>query len=310
MEKLYTPVLFIIFNRPETTFRVFKEIQRAKPKKLYIFADGPRTECKSDFIKCQETRDITKQVNWDCNLKTKFMEQNLGCGPGPVTAISWIFEKENRAIILEDDCLPAQCFFVYCQQLLELYKNDTRIWVISGNNYNEERQVKGYSYFFSRYGHSWGWATWKRCWKHFDHQMKKWPIFKKDDKIYDAFPSKKEANFFSKNVDRIYKDKSSFSHIWDFQFAFTVFSNGGLSIVPKYNLVKNIGYVGTHSNKKAPYHDRKVHNDYKIEKHPEFILPTRYYDDYHFKKHWLKIGKASLLKKIVRKFIKISKRRK
>jgi len=299
------PVLLIVFNRPDTTQIVFDAIRRAKPKKLYVSADAPRIGNENDRENCRKTREIVKNVDWDCEVYYQFHEENLGCGLGPVSAISWVFQKEDRAIILEDDCVPALSFFPYCNELLERYKDDNRIWVISGNNYNEERKVGDSSYFISRYGHSWGWATWRRAWNHFDHKMTLFEKFIEQNQIYNAFSDKKQAKFFLKKYTRLYSNPSVLSHIWDFQFGFAVISNGGLSIVPAKNLVSNIGYIGTHSVAKTPFHGRPVDENYKIAKHPDFILPCSFFDEYHFRKHWMKMGKMSIFRRIVRKIVKV-----
>ena len=302
------PVLLIVFNRPDTTQIVFDVIRRAKPKKLYVSADGPRIGNDNDILNCRKTREIVKKIDWDCEVHYQFHEKNLGCGLGPVSAISWVFKNEDRAIILEDDCVPALSFFPYCNELLEKYKDDNRIWVISGNNYNEERKVGDSSYFISRYGHSWGWATWRRAWNHFDHKMTLFEKFIEQNQIYNAFSDKKQAKFFLKKYTQVYNDPTALSHIWDFQFGFAVISNGGLSIVPAKNLVSNIGYIGTHSYRKAPFHGRPVDENFKITKHPDFILPNSFYDEYHFEKHWIKMGKISIFRRIVRKILKYIKK--
>ena len=293
------PVLLITFNRPDYTIQVFEKIRQAKVKKLYISNDGPREGNIEDQKAREEIKKIIDSIDWDCEIHTLFQEKNLGCGWGPATAISWAFEKEDRLIILEDDCVPALAFFAYCNQLLERYKDDTRIWLISGDNFNEEAVTTKHSYFFSRYGHSWGWATWKRCWKEMDMYMTKWPLILEQDLFKSAFRTDKEAKFFEKKLNRIYNDPKSTSHIWDFQFSFTLRSNNAISIVPSRNLVSNIGYVGTHSKSKGYYNNRAVDENFSIRSHPDFILCDVNYDDYHFKHHWNR--KTPIFKRIIRK---------
>lgn len=298
-----TPVLLITFNRPETTRIVFDAIRRATPKKLYIAADAPRIGNIEDENKCATVKEIVKQVDWDCKVYYRFAELNQGCGPGPFNAISWAFENEDRLIILEDDCVPAKPFFKYCDELLERYKFDTRIWMISGNQYNEEKVTTPHSYFFSRYGHSWGWATWKRCWDSMDLLITKYPLIIDQDLYKSAFRTNKEVNFFQKKIESIYKDDVLKSHIWDFQFGFAITSNNGLCIVPKKNLVTNIGYWGEHSQKKNRYHLRQVDDNYEIISHPDFILIDVNYDSYHFKHHWYKRG--TIFSRIINKINRI-----
>lgn len=300
-----SPVLLITFNRPDTTQKVFDAIKKARPKKLYIAADAPRTGNIEDEKNCALVKGIVQQVDWDCKVEYRFAETNQGCGPGPYNAISWAFENEDRLIILEDDCVAALPFFDYCSELLELYKNDTRIWLISGNQYTEEAVTTPHSYFFTRYGHSWGWATWKRCWEAMDMSMSKYPLIIDQDLYKAAFRTNKEAAFFRKKIDKIYHDITMLSHIWDFQFGFAITSNGGLSIVPVKNLVTNIGYLGTHAEIKDRFHDFPVDDNFTINSHPDFILCDVNYDEWHFKYHWKK--KASLYKRIAWKLNKTIK---
>jgi hypothetical protein len=299
------PVLLIVFNRPESTEKVFSVIRNARPSKLYISADAPRPGNIEDEKKCSLVKKIIQKVDWNCKVFYRFSEVNQGCGPGPYNAISWALEGEDRVIILEDDCIPALSFFDYCSELLERYKNDTRIWIISGNQYNEEAVETPHSYFFSRYGHSQGWATWKRCWSTLDINMEKWPLIKQQDIFKAVFPSREETLFFKKIYDHAFSNISLNNHSWDIQFSFFLRSNNALSIVPKKNLVSNIGYLGTHSSRKLWFHDSEVDESYSIKSHPDFILPDVNYDKYHFKHHWKR--KSSLFYRIKNKIFKILK---
>ncbi len=307
MQEINSAVLLIVFNRPDTTRKVFDAIRAAKPKKLYIAADAPRTDNIDDIKSCSMVKDIVKQVDWDCAVTYRYSEINQGCGPGPFNAINWAFENEDRLIILEDDCVPSQPFFKYCNELLDRYKNDTRIWLISGNQYNEEAVTTPHSYFFSRYGHSQGWATWKRCLPKKDLNMKNWTLMKQQDLFKAVFHSKKETSFFEKKFDNAFSDSLLKNHAWDTQFSFYLRSNNALSIVPSTNLVSNIGYIGSHSNKKLWFHDLPVDNYYSIKSHPDFILPDVNYDTYHFKHHWNR--KRSIIKRILKKLVRIIKGR-
>ena len=303
MKQMNAPILLIAFNRPETTQKVFNAIKKVKPQKLYFAVDAPRETHQEDERNVEMVKEIIEQVDWACEVKKRFAEINQGCGPGPYNAISWVFESEDRAIILEDDCVPAVSFFGYCDELLERYKNDTRIWLISGNNYNEEAVTTKHSYFFSRYGHSWGWATWRRCWQYMDLTMSKWPLLIEQDLFKSAFRTAKEARFFQKKLDDIYRNESSRNHIWDYQFMLTLKSNDALTIVPKKNLVSNIGYLGTHSELKNIFHDRPVDENYTIISHPDFVLCDIDYDTYHFEHHWNR--KTPLLIKLLRKIKRV-----
>jgi hypothetical protein len=301
------PILLIVFNRPDTTQKVFDSIRNAKPRTLYIASDAPRVGKLEDEKNCALVKEIITNVDWDCKVRYRYAEINQGCGPGPFNAISWAFENEDRLIILEDDCVPALSFFPFCDELLERYKNDTRIWLISGNQYNEEAVKTPHSYFFSKYGHSWGWATWKRCWAEMDMTMSKYQLIIEQDLFKAAYRTKNEAIFFQNKISRINDNEVIKRQIWDFQFGFAISSNGGLCIVPKKNLVTNIGYLGTHSENKEHFHDRAVDTDFKILTHPDFILCDVNYDAYHFDHHWNIKIKSNIYKRIklvIRRYIK------
>ncbi len=203
-----TPILLMIFNRPDTSDASFEVIGRMQPKQLFICADGPRAERPDDAAKCAKAREIVNRVDWPCEVKTLFQEKNLGCGVGSVTGIDWMFEHVDRGIIMDDDCIPDPSFFYFCQELLEYYKDNEKIMHISGNNFQKGKKRGSASYYFSRYTHNWGWATWRRAWKYNDFEMIS-PELRK--------------------------------HIWDKQWINSVEKQGGLAILPNVNLVSNIG---------------------------------------------------------------------
>src|SRR5262249_20722231 len=158
------PVLFLIFNRPNTTARVMEAIRTAGPGRLYVAADGPRDGNADEAKRCAEVRRIATQVDWPCEVQTLFRERNLGCRQAVSSAITWFFEQEQEGIILEDDCLPSPSFFPYCAELLARFRNDERIMCITGCNFQQDMKGYPYSYYFSKYHHVWGWATWRRAW--------------------------------------------------------------------------------------------------------------------------------------------------
>ena len=301
------PILLIIFNRPDTLQIVFDAICKAKPSKLYISADGPRRGNGSDIIKCEKAREIVKNVDWECETHYRFSDENLGCGWGPASAISWAFENEDRLIVLEDDCVPSLPFFNYCNYLLEKYLNDSRIWFISGRSDDTDaKYFQDVDYMFSHYGHSWGWATWERCWKHFNMEMKSIPDFIKYGGAENVFYSKKEGKLYNEKYKQFFNDKNLYTHAWDFQFGYSILSNGGLCIVPGKNLIENIGLCGTHSSGKNEFCGLKAHEDFIIKNEPKFVLANRKFDLYHFKHHINNtLGKSPLYKRIIRKGLKI-----
>jgi len=239
---LTTPVLFIIFNRPETTQLVFEAIRKARPPRLYVAADGPRPNVPTDKVRCEEARRIVDKIDWPCELKTLFRENNLNCGKGPASAMTWFFEHETEGIILEDDCLPSESFFWFCQELLERYRDDNRVMHIGGNNFLDNwKSIHDYSYYFSRSGFIWGWATWRRAWNLFDYDIKLYEKIKAYG-FFDKFflnPLEKRYRLrkFEKTVERR-------GHVdwWDYQWDFCRYINSGLCVIPQKNLVRNLGF--------------------------------------------------------------------
>jgi hypothetical protein len=232
--KLTTPVLFLIFNRLETTKKVFAEIKKAKPAKLYIAADGPRNE--EEKKKTDAVREyVLKNIDWPCKVKTLFREKNLGCKYAVSSAITWFFENVEQGIILEDDCLPSQSFFRFCQELLERYNKEEKVFGISGYNMIEEKTINlSESYFFLNSTSIWGWATWKRAWEKYDVEIHKKISFLdiiKISKIFTFFGFTQNIMFFKKS-----------NKTWDYQLEFSTSKEGSLWIIPKDNLVENIGF--------------------------------------------------------------------
>lgn len=289
------PVLLIGFNRPDTMQQVFEAVRLAQPSKLYFAVDGAR-EGKNEDEKVQQVRDIVKQVDWSCEVHTLFRNVNLGCGFGPAYAITWAFENEDRLIVLEDDCVPSQSFFRFCNEMLERYKDDTRVNIISGrSHWHGSHFFDKYDYLFTHYAHTWGWATWKRAWDQFDIYMKDVPDFLEDGGAENILPTKA----LGKKANRNLKRKSEaiaeeVTHSWDSQWSYTRLKTG-LGIVPAHNLIHNIGDVGTHSN-------ALVNTDMLAEempenlRHPHFVMVNREYELYHYKNHIHK--KPSLLSRV------------
>ena len=164
-----SPVLFIIYNRPETTRQTFEAIKNVQPQRLYIAADGPKTN--KDIPLCAETKEILQSINWLCDIKTLFRENNLGCKKAVSSAISWFFDQEEMGIILEDDCLPAVDFFIFCDEMLQKYKDKDEISIISGCNFQHGKKRGDFSYYFSHLTHIWGWASWRRVWNDYSLNM-------------------------------------------------------------------------------------------------------------------------------------------
>ena len=246
---LTTPVAFLIFNRPETTARVFETIRQAKPPKLLIVADGPRSDRPDDVENCKAVRAIVEQIDWDCEVFRNYSEVNLGCRKRVITGLDWVFEQVEEAIILEDDCLPHPTFFRYCQELLEKYRNDTRIMMISGDNFQFGRNKTEYSYYFSRYTHVWGWATWKRSWSLFDESMQTWPELRDQRWLEHLFCNQQIETYWYNKFQGVYEGFNTWDYIWQF----ISLSHHGLTILPKVNLISNIGFGSGTNSKNIHY---------------------------------------------------------
>jgi len=249
--QMNTAVLFLVFKRPAITVRTFEAIRAAAPTRLYIASDGPRVGSDSEVLAVQQVRSIVSNVDWDCTVKHLFRDQNLGCKLAITTAIDWFFANEQEGIILEDDCLPHADFFPFCESLLKRYRSNESVWMITGNNFQNGIKRGVNSFYFSKYPHTWGWATWRRCWKHFDAEIKFWPEWKKSRDFREKVPLKKERLYWAHMFDKVH---SGTRNIWDFQWVATVWRAGGLTATPQVNLVTNIG-VGedaTHTKIDSP----------------------------------------------------------
>ncbi|MEH2277179.1 MAG: CmcI family methyltransferase [Nostoc sp.] len=242
---LTTPVAFLIFNRPETTARVFEAIRQAKPPKLLVVADGARADKLGEAEECAATRAIINQVDWECEVLTNYSDVNLGCRKRVSSGLDWIFEQVEKAIILEDDCLPHPTFFRYCQELLEKYHDNQRIMMISGDNFQFGSNRTEYSYYFSRYGHCWGWASWRRAWTKYDGSMQLWTELRDNNWLNEVLQNEQAVAYWSKIFQGVYDGFNTWDYIW----LFTLWANNGSTILPNVNLVSNIGFCsGTHTN--------------------------------------------------------------
>lgn len=300
--QLTTPVAFFIFNRPDTTKRVFKAIQQARPKTLLIIADGPRDNHLSDVEKCVAARTILKKVDWDCKVLSNYSDVNLGCKRRIASGLDWVFGNVEEAIILEDDCLPHPSFFLFCQELLEKYRDDNRIMTISGDNFQFGKSRNGDSYYFSRYNHCWGWASWRRTWKYFDIEMKDWPKIRNEGWLKDIFNDSSSVKYWENVFQSTYEDKIN---TWDYILSYTCWLQNGLNIVPNVNLVSNIGFgnEATHtSNKISIFADMPVEEIRFPLQHPSFMIRNNV-ADHSTQKSMYKIEKKEKLKEIIRKII-------
>lgn len=233
-------VLFLVFNRPDTTARVFEAIRRARPPRLYVAADGPRASRPGEAELCDQARRIATTVDWPCQLKTLLRVENLGCGRAVSAAIDWFFEQEPEGIVLEDDCLPVPTFFSYCEEMLERYRTDERVMSVSGDNFISEVWRPQSSYYFSGYAHIWGWASWARAWTHYRFNINQAGEESVDTVLNRAFPNRFLARRYWRSI--LEKVASGSIDTWDYQWNYAMWRRGGLSCTPALNLISNIGF--------------------------------------------------------------------
>ncbi|MGN6178174.1 MAG: nucleotide-diphospho-sugar transferase [Mucilaginibacter sp.] len=268
-----SPVLFTIFNRPDVTLKVFEQIKLAKPPRLYIAADGPRPGKPEDVRLCKEARNIINLIDWECEVKTLFKENNAGCRNGMSSAVTWFFSQEEEGIILEDDCLPANSFFRFCDVVLERYRNDSRIRHITGCNLQDGRKWGNASYYFSNMTHVWGWASWRRVWDEYQ-DLPRFNESEVREKLVNIFT---EPMLVESWFDIFTRYKQNQINSWGYQLDFVNFFNNGLTIIPNVNLISNIGFRedATHTiQSDSVYADMPVEELGEIT-HPVFILPEK-----------------------------------
>lgn len=242
--RLQTPVALMIFNRPDTTARVFEAIRAARPARLLVVADGPRSDRSGEADRCAAARAIIDRVDWDCEVLTNFSETNLGCRRRIAGGLDWVFEQVDEAIILEDDCIPQPDFFPFCAALLEKYREDERVMMIGGTNFLGQFDTPA-SYLFSRFFSIWGWATWRRAWQKYDLALPGWETYKAERQVNYYYPQRYVADYITTLFDLAQQQRID---TWDIQWFYACLFNNGLSIVPRVNLIANIGSTaGTHT---------------------------------------------------------------
>jgi hypothetical protein len=233
------PILIIAFNRPHTTEIVFEAIRKVRPSKLYFACDGPRLDREGEVERVKRVHQLIDKVDWDCDLKTLFRIENFGCKYAVSSAINWFFENEERGIILEDDCVPNIDFFYFCDDLLERYKDNSRVMAVTGNNFQCGHRHGDGSYYFSKYMHIWGWASWRRAWKHYDVEMNFWSRWKNSKGWSELFDDSVEQKYWRQVFDRV---TSGLIDTWDYQLIASIWFQNGLVATPNVNLVTNIGF--------------------------------------------------------------------
>jgi hypothetical protein len=276
----------MLFNRPKITRQLFEKIRQVRPTKLFVAANGPRPGVSADIELCNAVRKIFDEIDWECDIHTNFPETNINMHIRWYATLDWFFENVDSGIILEDDCIPDLSFFPYCTELLEKYKNDERIMHVNGSNFQFGNKRGNVSYYFSKYPHVWGWATWKRAWQKYDYRMSSFPEFEKKNMIDVVFADKKEKkfwkNFFKKAYLGIFKTA-------DVRWAYAIWMNNGLCIAPNVNMISNIGYGSSagHTVFKDKIMCQETHDIGSLV-HPKDIIQDKEADEYTFKTYYYK----------------------
>jgi hypothetical protein len=295
---IHPPIVFLIFNRPEPTARTFAAIRAARPGKLLVVADGSRPDRAGEEELCAHTRAIIDGVDWPCEVLRNFAETNMGCGRRVASGLDWAFEQVEEVIILEDDCLPDPSFFPYCGELLERYRADERIMMISGDNFQNGATRTPHSYYFSQLPHCWGWATWRRAWRQYDFTIKDWRQRRDRSLIKAAANNAALAHYWEQCFDGVAAGKID---TWDYQWMYCMWAGNGLSIVPDVNLVTNIGFgpAATHT---LTADDRHVVPSRAMEfplRHPQKVMPSVTADEFE-KRYLHRLPRFTLPSRILR----------
>lgn len=253
-----TSIIFIIFNRPRHTKLVFESIKKQRPKKLFIIADGPRNTHLGEDILCEQARKITSQIDWDCSVYRNYSDINLGCKNRIVTGLNWAFSLTDEAIILEDDCLPHDDFYTFCQLLIEKYRDTEDIFSISGSNFHDGMKFSSASYYFSKYAACWGWATWARAWKFYDPSLSFWPEYSSSKEWEMVMQNLEERKYWEPLINQTYNNQID---TWDYQWSVSIWKKNGINITPNVNLVSNIGFGpdATHTITETDMPGRSTH---------------------------------------------------
>lgn len=270
---LETPVLLITYKRPETTLQVIEAIRKVAPMRLFFASNCPPPGDVLGAKQCTQTRALVNMVDWECDVRTLLRENHLSARMSISSAIDWFFENVTEGIILEDDCLPSVSFFYFCQRLLERYRDDSRIFMISGDNLLFGKRPDDATYYFSRTNHIWGWASWRRAWSFYDVEIRRFPEFTASNLIDNIFDNRKERRKWMNNFTLVYEKRLD---TWDHQWAFAILSQNGLSVMPNHNMISNIGFgaSATHTGGGSIYANLPTVEIEEIV-HPLFVVHDR-----------------------------------
>lgn len=286
-----TPLLLIAWRRPHTLRQVINAIRPLAPSRIFVACDGPNLQRSGEAEKVAATRAVIESdIDWSCHIERLYSDVNQGCRVGVSRAITWFFEQVVEGIILEDDCVPHPDFFPYCTTLLERYRYDTRVWCISGNNFQNGQWRGDGSYYFSRYMHCWGWASWRRCWNLYDADLNYWPHLRGSGLLKTIFDDPHERQYWTSIWNKLLLRGEPDS--WAYRWCFTCFINGGLTALPNCNLISNVGFGEDATHTTGTAVDTSLGNGIDPTLHPSFVirdsLADSYTFDWHFGGRWFR----------------------
>jgi hypothetical protein len=274
-----TPIVFIVFNRPDHTEAVFRRIAQVRPARLLIVADGPRADRLGEAALCGRVRRIAAQVGWPCEVVTNFSDANMGCRRRLISGLNWAFEQVEEAIILEDDIVPDVTFFRFCEEMLARFRDDSRISMITGFNIVQDHLDMQWSYFYSQLTHIWGWATWRRSWARYDEHLSEWPAIRAAGLMRELFERPEQRRFWTTIFDKMHEGTGP--DTWDYQWAYTNLIHHALAVTPRVNLIENIGFgaEATHTRRAedAPAVPARAMSFPLL--HPPAMVPLRRMDE-------------------------------
>lgn len=279
LDALPVPVVLLLFKRPATTAQLLERLRAVRPSQILVVADGPRPDDAEEKEACARVRELVERgIDWPATVRTEYAETNLGLRRRVSSGLDWAFRQVDEAIILEDDCVPHADFFRFCAELLDYYRHDTRIGVIAGANFQPPSFSRPASYYFSKYPHCWGWATWKRAWRLFDLEAALWPALKADGLLTHMFADPLEAAYWEEIFEGVHAGRVN---SWAYPWTLSCWGQSLLSIIPTVNLVTNVGdgEAATHCAGSPHLHRPAVATGFPL-RHPANVLMDHAADDY------------------------------
>jgi len=278
-------ILLTVWKRNDKLKNLISALKKNRPPKIYVACDGPRENLFEEYKEVNEVKkSIDELIDWDCNVYKLYSEKNLGCRKAMTKAINWFFANEEEGIILEEDCIPATDFIPYCSELLEIYRENKKIWTISGTNLQDGFIRGDSSYYFSIHFNCWGWASWRDRWVNFDSNLDSWPIAREKKLLEGILKDPIEINFWTKIFDKLYKYQKPDS--WAYRFHLTCFLNNALHIMPNKNLIKNIGFDSDATHTQLNLKNSSTQNEIMPLIHPKLIQRDVFADKYIFYNHY------------------------